>query len=215
MKTKQELSETFKLFQSSIKKESTFDQGKLKLLEIRSEIEEIYKYIFNICNKEDFCKMPLSKDKTIAYYLYHLARIEDITSNTLICGKEQIFFKNEYDKSINSPIITTGNEIRREDLVEFSAELDIKQLENYTLDVIKNTNNIINKMTYAESKNKVLEERKKELLKLNTVSTDDEAFWLVDYWCRKTYAGLLLMPFSRHQMLHLGGCLRIIKKIKK
>lgn len=215
MKTKQELSETFKLFQSSIKKESTFDQGKLKLLEIRSEIEEIYKYIFNICNKEDFSKMPLSKDKTIAYYLYHLARIEDITSNTLICGKEQIFFKNEYDKSINSPIITTGNEIRREDLVEFSAELDIKQLENYTLDVIKNTNNIINKMTYAESKNKVLEERKKELLKINAVSTDEEAFWLVDYWCKKTYAGLLLMPFSRHQMLHLGGCLRIIKKIKK
>ncbi len=213
MKDKEELSEVFKLFQSNIKKEATFDFGKLKLLELRRELEEIYTHIFNTCTKEDFSKMPLSNDKTIAYYIYHLTRIEDITSNTLICGEEQIFFKNGYYKSIKSPIITTGNEIRRENLVEFSSKLDIEQLKRYVFDVIKNTNNVIKKMTYGESNFKVSKERKEALLKLNAVSTDEESFWLVDYWCKKTQAGLLLMPFSRHQILHLSGCLRIIKKI--
>lgn len=159
--------------------------------------------------------MPLSKDKTIAYYLYHLARIEDITSNTLICGSQQIFFKNGYDKSLNSPIITTGNEITRENLVKFSSSLNIDILKAYIQDVMKNTDDIISSMTYKESKLKVSEQRKQELLNLNTVSTDENAFWLVDYWCKKTNAGLLLMPFSRHQMLHLTGALRIINKIHK
>lgn len=159
--------------------------------------------------------MPLSTDKTIAYYLYHLTRIEDITSNTLIAGKEQVFFEKHYNKLLNSPIITTGNEIERDKLVEFSTVLDINQLKNYITDVLTNTNNIIKDMSYEDSKTKVSDDRKAELVKLHTVSDNENAFWLVDYWCKKTYAGLLLMPFSRHQMLHLDGCLRIVNKIKK
>ena len=56
--------------------------------------------------------------------------------------------------------------------------------------------------------------RKTELLTLHTVSYYENAFGLVDYWCNKTFAGLLLIPFSRHQMLHLDGCLRIVDYIK-
>lgn len=174
----------------------------------------IYDYIFKTCSGEDFIKMPLATDKTIAYYLYHLARIEDITSNTLVAGKEQIFFAANYQKTIRAPIITTGNEISRNEVVEFSKLLDIDQLKNYTMNVLTNTNKIIKEMSYEGSKAKVSDDRKIELLKLNVVSTDENAFWLVDYWCNKTVTGLLLMPFSRHHMLHLDGCLRILKKIK-
>lgn len=215
MKTKQERSEIFKSFQTNIKRKDSFELGKEKLMELRGELMSIYDYIFATCSNEDFVKMPLAKDKTIAYYIYHITRIEDITSNTLIAGKEQIFFRNNYDKLLKSPIITTGNEIPRDKLVQFSEMLDINQLKNYTTDVLNNTNNIIKNMSYEDSKTKVAQERKTELLKLNTVSEDENAFWLVDYWCNKTFAGLLLMPFSRHQMLHLDGCLRITKKIKK
>ncbi len=215
MKTKQERSDIFKSFQANIKSKNSFELGKEKLLELRGELISIYEYIFTTCNYEDFVKMPLATDKTIAYYLYHLTRIEDITSNTLIAATEQAFFAKNYDKFLNSPIVTTGNEISRDKLVEFSMMLDINQLRNYTMDVLSNTNNIINDMSYEDSKTKVSGERKIELLKLHTVSADENAFWLVDYWCSKTFAGLLLMPFSRHQMLHLDGCLRIINKIKK
>ncbi|WP_411167783.1 phage head-tail adapter protein [Clostridium sp. MB05] len=215
MKSKQERSEIFKLFQTNIKIKNSFELGKQQLLKLRDELESMYEYIFATCNFEDFTKMPLTNDKTIAYYLYHMTRIEDITSNTLIAAKEQIFFTKNYDKLLNSPIITTGNEISCDKLVEFSIMLDINQLRNYIADVLTNTNNIIKDMSYEDSKTKVYDERKTELLKLHTVSADENAFWLVDYWCNKTFAGLLLMPFSRHQMLHLDGCLRIINKIKK
>lgn len=215
MKTKQERTEIFKIFQTNIKRKDSFEIGKEKLIELRNELMSIYEYIFKTCSIEDFIKMPLATDKTIAYYIYHLARIEDITSNTLIAGKEQIFFASNYQKTIRTPIMTTGNEISRNELVEFSTLLDINQLREYTMDVLTNTNKIIKNMSYEGSRIKVCEERKKELLKLNVVSTDENAFWLIDYWCNKTFTGLLLMPFSRHHMLHLDGCLRIIKKLKQ
>lgn len=214
MKTKLERSEIFKLFQDNIKKSSSFEIGKRNLLTLREDLSEIYNYIFDICRNEDFCKMPLTNKKTIAYYLYHLIRIEDITSNTLIAGKEQLFFVKNFDKLLNSPTITTGNEITRDRLIEFSKMLDINQLRSYTAAVLANTNSIIQNTSYIDSKVKVSAERKAELLKTNTVSTEQNSSWLVDYWCNKTYAGLWLMPFSRHQMLHLDDCIKIIKKIK-
>jgi hypothetical protein len=215
MKTKQELSEIFKSFQAGIKKKGSFETGKQNLLALRAELSSIYDYIFSTCNSDDFCKMPLTGDKTIAYYLYHLTRIEDITSNTLIAGNEQLFFKKNFDRLLNSPVITTGNEIARDGLIEFSKALDCNQLRSYTAVVLDNTNSIIKNMSFEDSKRKVSAERKANLIKSNTVSTDENAFWLVDYWCGKTCAGLLLMPFSRHQMLHLDGCLRIMERTGK
>jgi len=215
MKSKQERSEIFKLFQAYIKRSDTFVMGKQNLLALREELSAIYNYIFTVCTDDDFCKMPLAGDKTIAYYLYHLTRIEDITSNILIAGKEQLFFDKNFYGSLNSPVITTGNEIARDGLIDFSKKLDINQLRCYAATVLTNTNAIIQNMSFEESKIKVSAERKAEVIKSNAVSTEKDAFWLIDYWCGKTYAGLLLMPFSRHQMLHLDGCLRIIHKMKK
>ena len=215
MKTKQERSEIFKLFQVNIKKKNSFDEGKQHLLTLRAELFAIYDYIFSTCSHDDFHQMPLAKDKTIAYYIYHLIRIEDITSNTLIAGKTQLFFADDFNQLLNSPIITTGNELSRDELVGFSKMINIDELRNYVNDVVNNTNTIIQDMTFEESKTKVSAERKEELLKTQTVSSDENAFWLVDYWCKKTYAGLFLMPFSRHHMMHLNGCLRIMDKIKK
>ncbi|WMJ76845.1 MULTISPECIES: phage head-tail adapter protein [unclassified Sedimentibacter] len=215
MKSKQERSSLFKTFQSQIKCKDKFEEGKINLLQLRKELKEIDDYIFANCEKKDYCIMPLKSDKTIAYYLYHLTRIEDITSNTLILGKKQVFFENKYDSLLSSPIKTTGNELKRDQLVQFSLSLDINQLKHYVDDVYANTNQLINQMNFKESRLKVKDVRKNDLIKLNVVSTDENAFWLVDYWCKKTYAGLFLMPFSRHQMLHLDGCLRIMHKIKK
>lgn len=214
MKEIEELSELFKQFQDSIKKKAEFEKGKEYLLEFRRELWEIYQFIFQNVREEDYSLMPLKKDKTIAYYLYHLNRIEDINSNTLILDKCQIFYEGDYQKKMNSPISTTGNELAGEEIINFSKQLNLQVLKSYIKEVYDNTNELIRKMTFEESKTKISPEKKEKLILLNSVSTDESAFWLVDYWCNKDYKGVLLMPFSRHQLTHLRGCLRIINKIK-
>lgn len=62
-------------------------------------------------------------------------------------------------------------------------------------------------------KQKVSEDRKNSLISQNVVSTDEEAYWLIDYWCGKDIRGLIQMPFSRHWIMHIEACLRIKSRI--
>jgi hypothetical protein len=213
MKSQAELSEFFKKIQSSIKKKDEFEDSKKHLLEFRKYLWEIYLYIFENVDRAGYFAMPLRNDKTIAYYLYHTNRIEDITSNTLISAKPQIFYEKDYQKRIGSPIHTTGNELSRDQIVDFSRSLNIEELKKYIEEVFTNTDELIARTTFAESKMKISEETRKTLIGLNSVSTDENAFWLVDYWCKKDRTGLFLMPFLRHQLMHLRGCLRNMEKL--
>ena len=68
-------------------------------------------------------------------------------------------------------------------------------------------------MTFETLKNKVSDERRAKLESLGVVSKDEDAVWLIDYWCGKDVRGLIQMPFSRHWIMHIEACLRIIKKL--
>ncbi|WP_366517386.1 hypothetical protein [uncultured Ruminococcus sp.] len=64
-------------------------------------------------------------------------------------------------------------------------------------------------------KNKISPETKKLLTDLNVVSSDENAVWLIDYWCGKDIRGLIQMPFSRHWIMHIEASLRIKSKLYK
>lgn len=215
MKTKSDLTKLFKSFQTNIKNKSAFDVAKADLFALREAILEIFTYFFHTCTADDFSAMPLKTDKTIAYYIFHMMRIEDIVSNILIAEQPQIFTAQDFMQELNSPITTTGNELTRDALQPFSRQLNLEQLHTYATCVMRNTRSILNNMTFEASKTKISSERKHAVLAAHVVSTDENAFWLVDYWCKKTYGGLMLMPFSRHLMMHTEGCLRIMKQLQK
>ena len=65
----------------------------------------------------------LAKNATLAWSLWHLFRIEDIVVHTLILNDSQILFENSWQAQTNSPIITTGNELDGEAMIEFSKKL--------------------------------------------------------------------------------------------
>jgi hypothetical protein len=86
--------------------------------------------------------------------------------------------------------------------------------ESVNTNIIDNINKIIKSLKYADLKTLIDEERKNALLSLNVISKDDDAFWLIDYWCSKNYLGLIQMPLSRHLIMHSEGCIRIYNKLK-
>ncbi len=61
-------------------------------------------------------------------------------------------------------------------------------------------------LTFGELKNKISAESKNRLISLNVVSENENAAWLVDYWCKKDVCGLIQMPFSRHWIMHTEAC---------
>lgn len=46
-----------------------------------------------------------------------------------------------------------------------------------------------------------------------SVSEDENAVWLIDYWCGKDVAGIIKMPFTRHLIMHIEAMMRIAGKI--
>ena len=83
---------------------------------------------------------------------------------------------------------------------------------NYIADVDAFTTQILKSLTYSDIKEKISEERKKHLENLNVVSNDENAYWLIDYWCGKDVKGLIQMPFSRHWIMHIEACIKIRDK---
>lgn len=92
-------------------------------------------------------------------------------------------------------------------------QLNLKELYSYIFEVKESTEKIIKSLSYAELNKKVSEERKEYLKSLNVVSNNENAIWLIDYWCNKDIRGLIQMPFSRHWIMHIEAGLRIRNKI--
>lgn len=86
------------------------------------------------------------------------------------------------------------------------------QSEYSIFEVKESTEEIIKGLSYSELTQKIPKGRKECLKSLNVVSTDENAVWLIDYWCNKDIRGLIQMLFSRHWIMHTEACLRIKNK---
>ena len=215
-----EWSELNKTMQLQIKKSDTYEKGIGTLFDLRNQLLETLVLLRSELCREDFNAIPFINaegyhSKTIAYSIWHIFRIEDIVAHTLIKNDEQVFFVGNYQKRINSPIITTGNELVKQEIADFSGQLNLQELYSYIFEVKESTEEIIKGLSYAELTQKIPDERKECLKSLNVVSTDENAIWLIDYWCNKDIRGLIQMPFSRHWIMHTEACLRIKNKIRK
>ncbi len=213
-----EWSELNKTMQAQLKKKDTFDDGIATLLELRKQLWNTISSYKKELKREDFDSIPFINadgyhSKTIAYSLWHIFRIEDIVAHTLIKGDEQVFFAIGYQEKTCSPIITTGNELVKMEISDFSGKLDLDALYSYISDVKKSTDKILKGLSFEDTKKKISDERRKELETLGVVSEDESAIWLIDYWCGKDVRGLIQMPFSRHWIMHIEACERIKSKI--
>ncbi|MBD5547035.1 MAG: phage head-tail adapter protein [Lachnospiraceae bacterium] len=213
-----EWSELCKNVQNQIKREETFQEGIETLLKLRQILsDEVYRFKAEL-DREEFNAMPfLNADgyhsKTIAYSIWHIFRIEDIVANTLVKGNEQVFFKKNYQERIGASIITTGNELVKQQIANFSRTLDLQELYQYLMDVKNSTDDLLKCLSYKDLKRKMTDKDKAYLKSLEVVSTDERAYWLIDYWCGKDVRGLIQMPFSRHWIMHIEACIRIKNKM--
>lgn len=215
-----EWSELNKTMQLKLKKKDTYNEGIADLIELRKQLWDTILSYKSDLKREDFDSIPFINadgyhSKTIAYSLWHIFRIEDIVAHTLIKGDEQVFFAKGYKERTGSPIITTGNELVKQEIADFSSQLDLDELYSYMSDVKKSTEKILKGISFDDTKKKISEDRRSELENLGTVSKDESAIWLIDYWCKKDVRGLIQMPFSRHWIMHIEACERIKSKITK
>ena len=92
-----EWSELNRTMQTQLKKRETCAAGIASLFDLRDRLMKSLLSLQKELSREDFNAIPFLNangyhNKTIAYSLWHIFRIEDIVAHTLINGDDQVFF---------------------------------------------------------------------------------------------------------------------------
>ena len=155
--------------------------------------------------------LPPKFEHSIAWLIWHIARIEDMTMNALMAGKPQIFHQGDWLKKLKITKKHSGNVVMDEaDVTALSEAIDIQALKTYRLKVGCATREAVSNLTPDEVQQKVSPARLQGLLYDGSVPP--EAMGLIEYWGNLTIAGLLLMPPTRHCLVHLNEALKVKKK---
>lgn len=163
--------------------------------------------LFNDLSTDEYAVMPTAKDETIAWALWHIARIEDLTMGMLVAEQGQLF-DQEWKERMRASITDTGNALTDSEIIGLSRELDMEELLQYRNCVGRRTREIVTNLTPDDMKRRVSPVQLEQILKEGGVTKQEESLWLLDYWGQKDVAGLLLMPPTRHVILHLNDCCR-------
>ena len=163
--------------------------------------------------EDGFRRVPDGEEHSVAWCYWHMARIEDIAMNLLVAGSGQVFTESNWQERLNAPIKDTGNLITAEKVMVLSQQLDMTALREYRSAVGLRTREIVKALTPADIKRKTPPERLQRGLDEGAIAA--YATGVVEYWGSLTVAGLLLMPPTRHALIHLNECLTLKRKAQK
>jgi len=160
-----------------------------------------------------FATMPTAKDVTIAWNLWHITRIEDLTTNILMQNSPQVLDSGWMEK-LGATATDTGNAMTGEEISLFSAQLNPDILQKYRDTVGHRTRDILSGLVPQDLKRKIGPERITRILSEGGVTKHPDSIWLLDFWGKKTVAGILLMPITRHQIVHVNDSMKLKKKMR-
>ena len=146
--------------------------------------------------------IPAQGEHSIAWMVWHIARIEDAAMNLLVAGQPQVFERGGWQSRIGAIPRSSGNELDPAAIQALSEGLDINELQGYRTAVGRQTRQILQGLKLEDLKQKVAPERIEQVLQTGAI--DHEAREITDYWSKRTIAGLVLMPATRHNFVHLN-----------
>ena len=157
-----------------------------------------------------FRRVPQNEDHSIAWALWHVTRIEDTTMNLLVAGTPEILYREDWLSRLNAPQRHSGNEMSAEEVAAFSTQVDVAALRAYRVAVERRTREVVATLTPADLPKKVDPARLAQVMENGALL--EAASGIRDYWGGRTIAGLLLMPASRHILVHFNEILNLKKK---
>lgn len=216
------LSEQHKELSRIIRKAEELERSKSLFLEIHARLNasvvsgtgsnEVDTLLCDL-NRNEYAIMPTSKDETIAWVLWHIARIEDLTMNVLVAGEEQVF-NQSWKERLSVEITDTGNALSDEEIMELSRNLNIDELICYRNAVAGKTRETIRHLNAADFRREVRPGDLERIMAMGGVTQQEDSMWLLEFWGKKDVAGILLMPPTRHVMLHLNDCCKWKEEIR-
>jgi hypothetical protein len=203
-----------------LSKEQTFDEGIKLLMEMHGLLHDkkvykntgdtIYNFLWDKL-KEETCKIISNKGTSIIWNVWHITRIEDIVANILIGNTDEVL-NDAVQTKLNINIKDTGNAMDYKEIELLNKEINIRALNEYRIKVGKQTQRIIKNIKFTDMGKKMEKEQLNKIMESGGLLKHEKSKWLLDFWGKKTILGLIMMPITRHQTLHLNDCFTIKEK---
>ncbi len=227
MKTLPECKETwyekFVSVKTNLSKEHSFNNEKKNLLDIHSQLHDksvyghqektYYDFLWEDLH-ESTCKIISKKETSVIWNIWHITRIEDMISNILMAGKNQIFDQH-MQKELGITVADTGNAMTVSEIELLNTQINLAGLKEYRKMVGISTQKILAELQHSDLKRKVAKEDIEKIRTAGGVTHDEKSIWLLDFWGRKNMMGLITMPVTKHQMVHLNDCFNIKERYNK
>lgn len=126
----------------------------------------------------------------------------------ILVARENQIFNEDWKLRMNAPITDTGNALSDDEIMSLSKSLRMEELLRYRNEVGKRTRQIVTGLSQKDITRPIAEEDIQRIQKEGGVTSQEDSIWLLDFWSKKDIAGILLMPPTRHVMLHLNDCFK-------
>lgn len=157
-------------------------------------------------------RIPQNEEHSVLWCIWHIARIEDVTMNLLVANTNEVFEEEQWLAKLKAPIQHTANALDEDEVEALSLQVDIAALLEYRIAVGRRTREIVPQLEPGSLPKKVNQAKIARVTEKGVVHPD--AHGVIDYWSKRTIAGLLLMPASRHLLVHLNEAARLKNKRK-
>jgi hypothetical protein len=130
--------------------------------------------------------------------------------NILVTDSPQVFSQGEWQTKLNVSFIDCGNEMDDAAMEQLSEQIKLQALRDYRVAVGQRTREIFATLQPNDLSRKVDPARIQRVM--NEGALTEPARGIADYWSKRDIAGLLLMPASRHNLVHLNEILKLKKR---
>ena len=155
---------------------------------------------------------PRPGDNSIAWLLWHTARIEDITLNFLVLERCQILSSGDWALRLGVPLRDVGAAMDATQVADISAQVSISALKAYRAAVGRSVQTGIGKLTERQAKEIVSAATVHKLMEDGSISP--QAPWLAEFYSNRPKV-FFLTRITSHNFLHLSQAARIRAKLVK
>jgi hypothetical protein len=156
---------------------------------------------------------PRPGKNSIAWLLWHAARIEDITMNALVLEQPQILDSGDWAPRLGTSLRDVGSGMDKAGVTRFSAQVSVQALKDYRAAVGVSTQNGIPRLAAAQFKEIVPAARVQTLVEDGSISR--EALWLAEFYSNRPKSFFLTRTATSHNFQHISEAGRFATSFRK
>lgn len=155
--------------------------------------------------------VPRTGQNSIAWLLWHITRIEDMTINSLALELPQVW-DGRWSARLGYSFRDCGAGMNAKVVAELSQRISIPALLDYRAEVGRRTRQTVPSLTPVQAREIVSIGRVQELVDQGSINP--KAGWLCEFYTNRTRVFFLTRTATSHNFLHLNEALRLAARLR-